>query len=109
MMMTVAMNLKGLTKAELIKEIERLKGKSKKQKNPNIIDPKRARPNQSIIAGMDILKDDLLVVDEAKRIAYVHPEVKIVANKIRIHGYATRNFKKGQPVRMHHWFDYEPS
>ena len=99
------MNLKGLTKAELIKEIERLKGKSK---NPKIIKPKQARAKSTIIAGMDILKDDLLVVDESKRIAYVHPEVKTVANKIRIHGYATRNFKKGQPVKMRHWFDYEP-
>jgi hypothetical protein len=61
-----------------------------------------------ITAGMDIMKDDLLVVDEEKRVAYVHPEVKIVANKIRIHGYATRSFKKGQTVRMHHWFDYNP-
>jgi len=103
------MNLKVLTKAELIKEIERLKGKSKKQKNPKIIKPKQRSAKSTIIAGMDILKDDLLVVDESKRIAYVHPEVKTVANKIRIHGYAMRNFKKGQPVRMHHWFDYEPS
>ena len=101
------MNLRSLTKAELIAEIERLNGKPKK--SPKVIRPKRCKDPGVIKAGMDILKDDLLVVDEAKRIAYVHPEVKIVPNKIRIHGYATRNFKKGQPVRMHHWFDYEPS
>lgn len=100
------MNLKSLTKAELIAEIERLKGKPKR--SPKIIRRKLRKDPGAITAGMDILKDDLLVVDEAKRIAYVHPEVKTVASKIRIHGYATRNFKKGQPVRMHHWFDYEP-
>lgn len=89
------MNLNGLTKAELIQEIERLR-------------PKQRKALGAITAGMDILKDDLLVVDEEKRIAYVHPEVKIIPDKIRIHGYAVRNFKKGQTVRIHHWFDYEP-
>lgn len=100
------MNLKGLTKAELIQEIERLKGKPKK--SPKIVRSKQRKALGAITAGMDILKDDLLVVDEEKLIAYVHPEVKTVANKIRIHGYAVRNFKKGQTVRMHHWFDYNP-
>jgi hypothetical protein len=101
------MNYQSLTKAELIKEIEKLK-KVKKPK-PRITRTKPARKPDSILAGCDIEKDDLLVVDEEKRIAWVHPEVKIVPGKIRIHGYAVRSFKKGQVVRMHHWYDYEPS
>ncbi len=100
------MNLNALTKAELIQEIERLKGKPKR--TPQIIRPKQRKASGVITAGMDILKDDLLVVDEAKRIAYVHPEVKTVPNEIRIHGYAARSFKKGQTVRIRHWLTYEP-
>jgi hypothetical protein len=98
--------LRSLTKAQLIKEVERLR--KTPQKKPKIIRAKKRKANGQILAGMDILKDDLLVVDEAKRLAYVHPEVKIVPGKIRIHGYAVRSFKKGQVVKMHHWFDYEP-
>jgi hypothetical protein len=102
------MNLKSLTKAELIREIERLKGS--KTAKPKVIRPKKARSERSAIrAGMDILKDDLLVVDEAKRIAYVHPEVKTVPNEIRIHGYAMRNYRKGEAVRIRNWWEYEPS
>lgn len=100
------MNYQSLTKAELIKEIEKLK-KVKKHRG-RILRAKQKRPKGSILAGCDIEKDDLLVVDEEKRIAWIHPEVKIVPNKVRIHGYAVRSFKKGQVVRMHHWYEYEP-
>lgn len=100
------MNYHSLTKAELIREIEKLK-KVKKPK-PRIQRTKERAQKDEILAGCDIAKDDLLVVDEEKRIAWIHPEVKIVPNKVRIHGYAVRSFKKGQVVRMHHWFDYEP-
>jgi hypothetical protein len=100
------MNYQSLTKAELIKELERLK-KVKKPK-PRITRTKPARKPDSILAGCDIEKDDLLVVDEEKNVAWVHPEVKTVANKIRIHGYAVRSFRKGQVVRIRHWLNYEP-
>lgn len=104
------MNLERLTKSELITEIRRLKG----EPEPRFEDvyglvkvnrPKRQKP---IIAGMNLEKDDLLVVDEAKRIAYVHPEVKTEPNKVRIHGYAARSFKKGQQVKIRHWLTYDP-
>ena len=85
------MNLQSLTKAQLIKEIEKLK-KVKKPK-PRIVHTKARKKTDSIVAGCNIKKDDLLVVDEEKRIAWIHPEVKTVPNKIRIHGYAVRNFE----------------
>jgi hypothetical protein len=101
------MNLKALTKAELIKEIERLRRTP--QRKPKIIRAKKRDTESKILAGMDILKDDLLVVDEAKRLAFVHPIVKTEAGKIRIHGYAVRDFKEGRQVRIRHWFTNEVS
>lgn len=100
--------LQSMTKAELIAEIERLKPKGRPKKVAFIEYPLPKKADVPIKAGMDLLKDDLLVVDEEKELAFVYPEVKTVAGKIRIHGYAVRSFKKGQQVRMHHWLDYEP-
>lgn len=103
--------LERLTKSELIAEIRRLKG----EPEPKFEDvygfvkvnrkPERQKP---IFAGVDLKKDDLLVVDEETRIAYIHPEVKTVPNKIRIHGYAARAFKKGERVKIRHWLTYDP-
>lgn len=101
------MNLKARTKAELIKEVERLR--KTPQKKPKIIHAKRRKAKSEILAGMDILKDDLLVVDEAKHLAFVHPIVKTEAGKIRVYGYAVRDFKEGRQVRIRHWFTNEVS
>jgi len=99
------MNYQSLTKSELIKELERLKKVSKPK--PRIVRPKAPR-SKKIIAGCAIKKDDLLVVDEAKRVAWIHPEVQTVPNEIRIHGYAARSYKKGEVVKIRNWWEYEP-
>jgi hypothetical protein len=100
-----------MTKSELIAEIRKLKG----EPEPNFEElygrvdvARRPKKEKPIFAGMNLKKDDLLVVDETKRLAYVYPEVKTVPNKIRIHGYAARSFKKGETVRIRHWLTYDP-
>ena len=96
-----------MTKAQLIAELERLKPTPQ---TCAVIEYRTTKPKpRAIVAGMDLLKDDLLVVDEASRIAYVYPEVKTVPHKVRIHGYAARAFKKGQIVRIKHWLTYDPA
>ncbi len=106
-----ALKLEHLSKSELIDEIRRLRGEpipAFKQRYGVVKVKRKPKREPEIVAGMDIRKDDLLVVDEANQTAYVHPTVQVVPNKIRIHGYAVQSFKKGQTVKMHHWFDYEP-
>lgn len=99
-----------LTKHELIAEVRRLKGESepKFEDAYGLVEvnrkPKREKP---IFAGVNLKKDDLLVVDEETRIAYVHPKVKTVPNKIRIYGYAARTFKQGERVKIRHWLTYD--
>lgn len=101
-----------MTKAQLIAEVKRLTPKPKRARaiprSAFIEYPVKPKPEAPITAGCDLQKDDLLVVKENERTAWPHAEVKTVANEIRIHGYAVRAFKKGQQVRMHHWFDYDP-
>lgn len=99
--------LRAMTKAQLIAEVERLTKVRKKK--PTIVRPKQPSPKGAITAGCDLLKDDLIVVDEENRIGWPHPEVKTVPGKFRIHGYAVRSFRQGQKIRLHHWFDYDPS
>lgn len=103
--------LERMTKAELIAEVERLQSKPKRpraiSRSSFIEYPTPSKP-RTIIAGCDLLKDDLLVVKEKEGTAWPHAEVKTVPREIRVHGYAVRSFRKGQPVRMHHWLTYDP-
>jgi hypothetical protein len=106
------MRLERLTKAELIDEVRRLRGETLptfEERYGMVEINRKPAPDKVIIAGMNLLKDELLVVDESVNLAFVHPKVKTVPNKIRIHGYAVRAFKKGQRVKMRHWFDYDPA
>lgn len=105
------MGLDRMSKSELIAEVRRLRGEPEpkfEEVYGRVELARRPKKEKPIHAGVDLKRDDLLVVDEARRLAFVHPEVKTVPHKIRIHGYAARAFKKGQAVVIRHWLTYDP-
>ena len=74
-------DLDRMSKSELIAEVRRLRGEPEpkfEEVYGRVEVARRPKKEKPIHAGMDLKKDDLLVVDEAKRLAYVHPEVEIV-------------------------------